>query len=349
MQVWMIHWKTFAVGLLAGLFCSLSSGTVIASSVPPLSAKEKQLFWASLKQDKLNKKPCKGRRRVTLHCRDKLHYVYSNEARHDVWRPFLRGLGGGYVGVGTDQNFTLIALAKSRLVWLFDYDPVAVWMNLIHRAMIVKSPTRAGYRARWYRKYRRKNMALLRTFYKGHPDQKKILWVFRNWRGSINAYLRRRNKIHLRLLRKKKPLFSHWLDRKETYQYVRQMFLQRRIRILKGDLLRNNTMRNIGRVSHALKMPVRALYLSNAEQFWPFVKAYKNNVKSLLMDRRSLVLRTLGTSRFGAPLEYVWIYITQKGRDFQKRIGHKKMRSIWRMVKPVRRHKKGVYKLGFPR
>ena len=37
------------------------------------------------------------------------HYPASNERRIDLFRSHLNGLGGGYVGVGTDQNLTFVA------------------------------------------------------------------------------------------------------------------------------------------------------------------------------------------------------------------------------------------------
>jgi len=36
------------------------------------------------------------------------HFTVSNEYRHDLWFPYLRGLGGVYLGVAADQNFKKI-------------------------------------------------------------------------------------------------------------------------------------------------------------------------------------------------------------------------------------------------
>src|SRR5689334_7257886 len=40
----------------------------------------------------------------------RIHFLRSNERRHDVFFPALRHLGGGYIGVGADQNYTLAAV-----------------------------------------------------------------------------------------------------------------------------------------------------------------------------------------------------------------------------------------------
>ena len=42
------------------------------------------------------------------------HFTVSNEYRHDLWFPYLRGLGGAYVGGASDQNYTLMAVARLR-------------------------------------------------------------------------------------------------------------------------------------------------------------------------------------------------------------------------------------------
>jgi len=48
-----------------------------------------------------------------LHCREAFSYVTTNEPSQYVWAPFVKNLGGGYVGVGADQAYGLIALARS--------------------------------------------------------------------------------------------------------------------------------------------------------------------------------------------------------------------------------------------
>ena len=44
----------------------------------------------------------------------RLHFLKSNERRHDLFFSALRGIGGGYLGVGADQNFTLAAIAALK-------------------------------------------------------------------------------------------------------------------------------------------------------------------------------------------------------------------------------------------
>ena len=85
---------------------------------PPLSEAQQQLVQATV-GDKLPE-PTWDR------------YVISNEWRHDVVFPKVAGLGGVYIGVATDQNFTMAAAARSELLVLMDYDSEVVNMHRIY-------------------------------------------------------------------------------------------------------------------------------------------------------------------------------------------------------------------------
>jgi hypothetical protein len=60
------------------------------------------------------------------------HYPASNERRIDLFWNVIKDLRGVYLGVGTDQNLSLAARAKSELVILMDFDPEIVKVNRLH-------------------------------------------------------------------------------------------------------------------------------------------------------------------------------------------------------------------------
>lgn len=311
----------------------------------PLSQKERSILYGS-PEDELKKKPCEGKSRVTLHCRDKLHYVTSNESRHDALRPYIRNVGGGYVGVGSDQNFTLIAYARSQFAWLMDYDPVVVWANMVHRAFILKSPTRRDFQQMWHPKERADSLKYLTLFYRNHPDRHKIAWVFKSW-GNVLYYhfLRRHNR---RLQWKKEGIVYNesWLSQDASYHHIRSMFQTDRIRVLKGDLLLNTTLQGIGKSSHALQLPIRVFYFSNAEQFWPYIPQFRQNIRGLLMDKASVIVRTIASRKYKPALDYIWVYVAQPGLHFQTALQDKKTRSVWVLVQSMKKVSKGIYELG---
>ena len=357
-------WLFTAICMAVGVSAVHADKKASSQKLSPLKPEIKTVMYSTT-EDVLKKKPCKGKRRVTLHCRDKMHYVKSNEKRHDVFRKYIRNVGGAYAGVGSDQNFSMMAMARSKIAFMFDYDPVVVWINHVHRAFILHSPTRAEYLAKWEFKNWKTSYKLLKKEYKKHPEKAKIAWTYRNWMYVMNRYLKRRVGIHKRLMKKGKPLYANWLDKASTYNYIREMFRNNRIRIMKGDLLLNKSLQGIGKATHKMKIPLRILYLSNAEQFWGYTRQFRKNIRSFNMDKDSIILRTLGSRRYGAPLHYIWIYIIQRGLHFQEQLGKKvekvikrrrKIRrkkkwavgSVYTLTKPVKKVFKGVFTLGNP-
>ncbi|MDA3863144.1 MAG: hypothetical protein PF689_04665, partial [Deltaproteobacteria bacterium] len=67
-------------------------------------------------------KGLKGEKLKKIKRVDDQHYYISNETRYDLWYPHIKNIGGAYVGVGPDQNYSLASIAKAKLVILMDYD-----------------------------------------------------------------------------------------------------------------------------------------------------------------------------------------------------------------------------------
>jgi hypothetical protein len=328
------------------LLCMPASSFAAKGSLfPPMSDAQRKAFFGT-PEDVLKKKPCKGNKRVTLHCRDKEHYVVSNESHHELYRGPLKGIRGGYIGVGSDQNFTLMSFARSEFAWMMDYDPVVVWMNHVHRGLILKAPTRQAYLRLWTAKSRSKALSLLAAVYKGHRLKRRVLWTYRNWRSFVRAH-QLRQVIRLRkarIRRGDKRIFS-WLHSDDTYGYIRAMFQANRIRIMKGDLLLNTSLRGIGRVTRKFRFPVRIVYLSNAEEFWPYTKNFRANMRGLHMDKRSRLVRT----RYGKHYRGMigrWMYLLQSGLDFQKGLGLPKTKSVFSFLKRRKFVTKGLFSIG---
>ena len=83
----------------------------------------------------------KGGGRSDIDCRDPQSYVTSNEPWRYVWGYHLKNLGGGYVGVGSDQGYDFISSAKSEWAWVYDYDPNIYRLHKLLRAIILAAET----------------------------------------------------------------------------------------------------------------------------------------------------------------------------------------------------------------
>ena len=83
-----------------------------------------------------------------------------------------------------------------------------------------------------------------------------------------------------------------------------------------GNLLDVQALRGIGDVSRSLDVPIRALYLSNAESYWNYPTSFRDNISAMNFDGDSLVMRTFATK----PKNGDYCYGTQSARDFATRI-----------------------------
>lgn len=354
--------RLLTIGCVSLALWGFSSSAMASWTPTPLTAKQRSILYGS-PQDRLTKQVCTGRARVTTKCRDKSHYIASNEYFHQMYRPFIEGLGGGHIGVGTEQNFIFIAWERSRFAWMMDYDPVVVRVNLVHRALILRSKNRREYINCWKtgRKNIRRVVKILRSFYAKHPERKAILEAYRYARRRINwqhhLFQKRRfhwNYYRSRPLKKSERLpFTDnrdfaWLHKESWYQYIRKMFQTGRIRIMKGDLLATKSLMGIGHAAKKLGVKIRSLYMSNAEEFWKYPATFRANVRNLPMDKKSLILRTRFSSKYGPRLD-AWIYIVQNGLDFQKRLGRSGDLRVDDMMKGHKKLFRGVFSIHVPK
>ncbi len=304
-------------------------------------------------EDALEKQVCESKGRSYVDCRDPNHYIKSNEPRQHLWRPYVENIGGGYVGVGIDQNYSFIAHAKSEWAWLFDYDPTVVHLHHVLKEIIKDSPTRADFVAHFQTQQRAKVLSLIAQSSTTSPaDKAARREIFTVSRASLLSYYERQmtGRVSVPDITKKPgdtepsrkaalkmgeasadPTFG-WLATDESYAYVRALYLHDRIVIKKGDMLAKKTMQGIGKAAHALGVPIRVYYASNAPESWPHTKQYKANVLALPFDQQSVVLTSLSgiASGFAKQRGY-WHYNVQSGaqqQSFMRKDGYASLKQL---------------------
>jgi sulfatase modifying factor 1 len=279
-------------------------------------------------EDTLDKQECGEKGRSFIDCRDPTSYIKTNEPRQFVWKPYITNLGGGYTGVGIDQNYSFIALQKAEWAWLFDYDPTVVRLHWIIRAMVLASDTRQAFAEQFSEAKKADALALLDTTYAGNAERPAYREVYAISRKPLYTYYQREL-----LGEKEDPTFG-WLASDEAYAYVRKMYQQDRIVILKGDMLAKNGMQSIGKAARALNVPIRVYYPSNAPECWPHTAQYKRNVLALPFDDESVVLQTLSGIRpgFGETKKGHWHYNVQAGLLQQQYMREKQVGSAKQLV-----------------
>lgn len=305
------------LGALAGLLTAAG-----ATQATPLTARQRRAF-AVPERDHL--KPVKHDR-----------YLRSNETELHLFAPHLRGLGGGYVGVGADQNYTLAAMAGSTFVWLMDYDPFVVRLHRIYRALILASPTPAALVATWSKP--RAVQALLDKTYRGDPELPHLKWLYRHHWRFLRPYL------GWTLKRKRDGHGTTWLSNPAYYARVRTLWREGRIQPLAGDLHGAKVFRGICAAARRLRVPMHIVYLSNAEMYLPYSKAFLANMRAVPHDARSLLVRTVRHPKLPMRGDRWHYNIEPFGSDFVPRLAtglyhriYNLMRDFYRSPRAVRR------------
>ena len=217
------------------------------------------------------------------------HYVAGNEKRLDAFKTRLDGIGGAYVGVGSDQAYMFMGWGRFDLAWLIDYDPVIIDTHAIYRAFLLRSNTPAEFLDLWSKDGKDTAIQELRDAYDGDQEE-RVVAVYKRYRGWVDRRLRGLEKRYLKL---KVPIF---ITDQAQYDFVRAMVRNGRVRPMQANLLELGAILEVGKAARELSVPVRVFYLSNAEQYWDaFPDEYRRNVSGLFFDERSVVLHTLLT------------------------------------------------------
>jgi hypothetical protein len=239
------------------------------------------------------------------------HYPVSNEWRHDLWQPSIRDLGGIYVGVGADQGYTLAAMQNASLALMVDFDPVVPLVHRMYAVLIPVSDSPAALAERFSNARAQETRAMLETALAADPERVQILRLFdrtrTRWARYMGAVMRSRYG-------------STWLGDATLYARVRALFQSGRIIARNGDVTSATTLREVGRVSQQLGMPVRVIYFSNAEQFFPYTPDFVLNMQAMNADERTVVLRTFRHRAATYPAGDRWHYVVEPFAGFRERL-----------------------------
>jgi hypothetical protein len=244
-----------------------------------------------------------------------IHYVKTNEIRHDVWFPYVADLGGAYVGVGSDQNYTLMAVQKAELAFLLDIDERVAHLHHVYEALIEASPDPETLHRRWHADSSAESLALLERAFAGADPERRKSWL-REYRAARETVWRHLKHV---IRRERDGQATTWLSNPELYAHVRRLYLEDRIRVGGGDLTGPSTMTSYARAAEQLGAVVRVLYLSNAEEYFMYTAQFRANVAAFPVDERSVVLRTIYNKEW-EHADSLWNYQVQPLLDFRARL-----------------------------
>lgn len=246
-----------------------------------------------------------------------IHYVKTNERRHDVWFPYLEDKRGIYVGVAADQNYTLIALAKSEFVFLMDLDWRVTELHRCYEVLIENSDTPEALVARFHKDNEEASVELLTQAFSAQMSEDELRKNLMSWRGARETVYRHLEKV---IKRERDGAQTSWLSNPEYYAHIKKLYESDRVRMLVGDLTGPTTLGGtIADAAKNLGLPVQVLYLSNAEEYYDYTSQYRKNIQNLPIAQSSVVLRTI-YSKDWVHADSLWNYQVQPLADYQQQL-----------------------------
>jgi hypothetical protein len=263
------------------------------------------------------------------------HYWISNEYAHELFFDAVDGVGGAYVGVGTDQAWLFAGWARSEHIFIVDFDRAISDLHAVYRAFFEASPDIAAFLGHWSKEQRDASVALLTERYAALPEarRERIIRAFKRAGRLVRGRLWQVRQ-HFRKLR-----LPCYLTDEAQYAWVRGLIKADRLRTWRGNLLDKRTLRQLGAALAEHGVEVGVLYLSNAEQYFEYTPDFRENMLALPMRERSAVLHTLGWDVYGyadGHYHYTW----QSGLNFQAWMREGKSAKLGWMLWYRKRHKR---------
>ncbi|MGB1698734.1 MAG: hypothetical protein ACPHRO_02190 [Nannocystaceae bacterium] len=241
------------------------------------------------------------------------HFLVSNENDLHLFHEVLTSRsGGGYVGVGTEQNFVLAGWSRPEFALIIDIDSVVVGMFSIYETAFAEAETPAEFLNFWSEAHVLKaRRSLARSGFGEHMQ------LYTDMRKKV---ARRFDFLGKRFSRLGLP----WvLDDQEQYDHVREMFRTGAWQVRHADFSGAQTLRTFADVLNRLDAKVNTLYLSNIEDYLKYGDGFRSNIRALPAAKDAVTLHTC-VRREKEGLR--WCYIVQGLENFQS----------WLAMSPVR-------------
>ncbi|XDD49700.1 hypothetical protein AB3N59_15100 [Leptospira sp. WS92.C1] len=257
----------------------------------------------------------------------------SNEDRLDLLIPHVQNVGNAYVGVGSEQNLTIAAWAKSDFIYLMDFTQIVVHANEITILFLKKGEKKEDFIRFWGKEGEKDALELIETSLANPEVYKKVY-------KQASPFIRKRHRTNLML--SKKYNYQMFQTDDEQYSYIRKLALENRIFPVKGNLLGNTTLIGIGNTLKKVGHKLGIIYFSNAEEYFAYPQEFKNSLINLPVENNSLVVRTISVRKDLFPwspgseisTDRGFHYCVQKVTNFQKWLSSGKpgLRSLQVMV-----------------
>ncbi len=237
------------------------------------------------------------------------HYPESNEHRHDLWFSAVAGRGGAFLGVGSDQCYSIAAAQGAELVFLVDYDPLVTRLHRALASLIRECPDAACLRARLEPSAEAASAAHITAALGDGWESERTARAFLVHRPLLRAHLAGLSAV------------PSWVSRADWYAHLHRLAREDRLVARTADLRGPSTLRAVGRAARREGVRFEVLYLSNAEEYFDYEPRFVANLEALPASDRALVLRTLRDRRLARPHgDRAWHYGVEPLADLLRRI-----------------------------
>jgi hypothetical protein len=257
--------------------------------------------------------PCIDADSEATDCRDPMSYIRSNERGVPLWAPFIADRGGGFVGIGFDDNYSLMAVARSRWAWVLSDDPTILALHRILRALVLASETPAGVA----RALAAGNLETTKAELDRNLQRSAVPESARRFTLGVFADVAGELQQHVRRSRRERPLFPDWgwLHVPEQYAHVRALFEQDRVRVVGARVDGERALSGVAKSAAAIGVPVRVVYVpADGTRQRPLPRAARANLRALPFDEASVVLRTVDGRKLNKKRGFSkWHYVVHHG------------------------------------
>ena len=230
------------------------------------------------------------------------HFLASNEKGLERFFPHVRGLGGVYVGVGTDQNYLLAGWMRPELLFVMDFDPWVIQMHHLYRLAFLHARSPGEFYKLWTPKGVKKIERWIIESDAPPASKETRLQVLRQARWKVYWRLRYLKRKYARTWQRS------FLNNSEQYNHLRAMHRTNRVIALCGNYVGRKTLKGIVRTVHQHRRIIRVFYLSNSEDYFCYRRVFREAVAAMPVDSRSLVLRTIYWKFKSGK---IWAYVVQ--------------------------------------
>jgi hypothetical protein len=254
--------------------------------------------------------------------------------------------GGAYVGVGPDQNFSYIAALRPEVVFIIDIRRDNLLHHLLFKALFENARNRAEYLSLLTGRpfpdggdWESVGIDEIVEYIDRTPaDTDKFEGVVQKVRASVERYGFDLSQQDFYTIRDIHAQFHHrsldirysyapryptyrqllletdldggqrnYLSSEESFRFLKDLHRRNRIIPVVGDLAGPHALRAIGQEIAARDLVIRALYVSNVEQYLMRDSGFRNfaaTVAELPFDDRSVIIRSFFMRGYGHP-QYV--------------------------------------------